>query len=92
MSLIISGNVRLWAFFHFVSVRYIQIFSLVICLYLEFKINLFLTLNAGNNFLYNCPNDVNSIIRTIEVPKGCGEVYKAAEGWSNHKFYIVEAT
>lgn len=48
------------------------------------------TLSFGSTAAFN--NDVNSIIRTIEVPKGCGEVYKAAEGWSNYKFYIVEAT
>lgn len=28
----------------------------------------------------------------ITVPKGCGEVYKAAEGWSLYANYIVEAT
>lgn len=27
---------------------------------------------------------------TITVPKGCGEVYKAADGWSRYANYIVE--
>lgn len=29
---------------------------------------------------------------TIEVPKGCGEAYKAATGWSGYQFRIVEAS
>ena len=29
---------------------------------------------------------------TITVPKGCGESYKAAAGWSNYADYIVEAS
>lgn len=29
---------------------------------------------------------------TIIVPKGCGEIYKAAEGWSEYADYIVEAS
>ena len=29
---------------------------------------------------------------TIIVPKGCGEAYKAAEGWSAYKNWIVEAS
>ena len=28
----------------------------------------------------------------IIVPKGCGEIYKAADGWSEYASYIVEAT
>ena len=26
------------------------------------------------------------------VPKGCGDVYKAAQGWSDYADYIVEAS
>lgn len=29
---------------------------------------------------------------TITVPKGCGDTYKAAEGWSQYSDYIVEAS
>lgn len=29
-------------------------------------------------------------VETITVPKGCGETYKAAEGWSGYKELIVE--
>lgn len=29
---------------------------------------------------------------TITVPKGCGEAYKAADGWSEYADYIVEAS
>ena len=31
-------------------------------------------------------------LESIIVPKGCGSVYKAAEGWSTYANYIVEAT
>lgn len=31
-------------------------------------------------------------IQTITVPKGCGDIYKAAEGWKNYADYIVEAS
>ena len=29
--------------------------------------------------------------QTFEVPKGCAEAYKAADGWSDYAYYIVEA-
>ena len=31
-------------------------------------------------------------VQSITVPKGCGEAYKAAEGWSNYADLIVEAS
>lgn len=31
-------------------------------------------------------------LTTITVPKGCGDAYKAAEGWSEYADYIVEAS
>lgn len=31
-------------------------------------------------------------VQSITVPKGCGDTYKAAEGWSGHADLIVEAT
>jgi hypothetical protein len=34
----------------------------------------------------------NSTIKKVNVPAGCGEVYKTAEGWSEYADYIVEAS
>lgn len=34
----------------------------------------------------------NNNVKTIEVPKGCGDIYKAAEGWSHYADKIVEAS
>lgn len=34
----------------------------------------------------------SDMIPSITVPKGCGEAYKAAEGWSEYADYIVEAS
>lgn len=41
---------------------------------------------------YNGVDAVGGIAFKIIVPKGCGEAYKAAEGWSQYAKYIVEAS
>jgi hypothetical protein len=40
------------------------------------------------NFLHT----TDSTTFEIEVPKGCGDTYKTAEGWSTYADYIVEAS
>ena len=35
---------------------------------------------------------MNPYVQSITVPKGCGETYKAADGWSNYADLIVEAS
>ena len=37
------------------------------------------------NIFYDCPN-----LATIYVPSGCGDIYKAASGWSNYADKIQE--
>ena len=63
--------------------------------------------SIGDWALYNCPNIIllgttpptlgKSVFYTysgnvITVPKGCGDVYKTAEGWSSYADSIVEAS
>lgn len=44
------------------------------------------TLDVSSNALFSTSTDNVQII----VPKGCGETYKSAEGWSIYRSYIVE--
>ena len=45
---------------------------------------------AGTN-IFDSVSDLSSRFR-ITVPAGCGDAYKAADGWSTYADYIVEAT
>lgn len=42
--------------------------------------------DANPTWFYGCT------LSSITVPKGCGEAYKAASGWSRYADYIVEAS
>lgn len=43
----------------------------------------------GDRFRFN--NETNAYVKIFEVPKGCGDIYKAAEGWSSYVSNITEA-
>lgn len=47
---------------------------------------------ASGGRAYSSAIGYQTYIESITVPKGCGAVYKAAEGWSNYADKIVEAS